>query len=150
MSSRQPSRPSRSSGRSPTRQVQPDDAAASAPTAAQATDQDAASKQGEQLKAVLMEMVGAELAAVSAAVKFWAGWADAAERYVEALSTELTKVNEGSQDTGALVGRLSDMTRSYLRSLVELPDVAVRQFNQELGNLPRPRTRPVRAARVKD
>jgi hypothetical protein len=108
------------------------------------------SKQTEQLREVLVEAARAEMAAMTAAVKFWGGWVEAADRYVQAVSGELSKMSEATEDTGELVGRLGDLTRAYLQSLADLPNMAVQTFNREIDKVARPMAKRVRAVRVKD
>lgn len=112
--------------------------------------QDVTPKQTEQLREVLVEAAQTQLAAITAAVRFWAGWTQSAEKYAQALSDELARINEEGKQTGDLVGRLSDLTREYLRNLTELPNAAVKHFNSELEKVGRPRSKRSRAARVKD
>lgn len=114
---------------------------------------EATGKQDEQVRDVLVEAAQAQLAAVTAAVKFWSGWAQSAEKYAQAVSDEvarISEVKEGGKQAGDIVGRMADLTREYLRNLTELPNVAVKHFNSELEKVGRPKTKRTRAARVKD
>jgi hypothetical protein len=106
------------------------------------------SKQSEQLRDVLVEAAQTQLAAITAAITFWSGWAQSAEKYAQTVSAELAKINEGAP-TGDLVGRLTDLTRAYVRNLTTLPTAAVAQFTNELDKVGKPKTRRTRAARVK-
>lgn len=103
-----------------------------------------------QVRDVLIEAARTQLAAVTAATRFWAGWAEVADKYAQGISDELARI-DAEGEAGDLVGRLSDLTREYLRDLSELPSVSVERFNSELEKIgaPKPGKR-TRAARAKD
>ena len=116
---------------------------ADAPAAAQP------SAQRDQLRDVLVEAARTELAAVSAGIKFWAAWVESADRYTRALDDELAKL-EQTGESGDLVGRISDLTREYLRNVTKLPSAAVSEFNSRLETIGKPKPKRTRAARVKE
>jgi hypothetical protein len=107
------------------------------------------SKQSDQLRGVVVEAARTQLAAVSAAVKFWSDWADSADKYTRAVNDELAKIEESGESTD-LVGRLSDLTREYVRNLTQLPTAVVRDFNAQLETIGKPKTKPKRVVKVKD
>jgi hypothetical protein len=107
------------------------------------------SAERDQLRGVLVEAARTELAAVSAAIKFWAAWAESADTFARALDDELAKV-EQSGDSSDVVGRVSDLTREYLRSITQLPSTAVKEFNARLETIGPAKPKRTRAARVKD
>jgi hypothetical protein len=106
--------------------------------------------QNDQIREVLLEGARAQLAATAAAMKFWSGWIESADRYTQALAGELTKVSEGEVEPNELIGRVTDLGREYLRDMSELPNAAVRHFNGELEKLGKPKAKRSRAARVKE
>lgn len=99
---------------------------------------------------MLVEAARTQLAAVTAATRFWAGWAEVVDKYAQGISDELARI-DAEDEPGDLAARLSDLTREYLRDLSELPSVSVKHFNSELEKIgaskPGKRTR---AARAKD
>ena len=97
---------------------------------------------------VLVEAARMQLVAIGAAIKFWARWAESAERYTRALDEQLVKLNDGSIDA---VARLADASRGYLRDLADLPKEALAQFNRDLERIsqPKPRSKRTRSARAK-
>ncbi len=109
------------------------------------------SKQTDQLRGVLVEAAQTQLAAVGAVIKFWAGWAESADKYTRAVNAELAKLEQRGE-TGDTVGRLSDLTREYLRNMTQLPSLAVKEFNSQLETIgkPKPKAKRTRAARAKD
>lgn len=107
------------------------------------------SKQGDQLRGVLVEAARTQLAAFTAGIKFWAGWVESADRYTRAINDELAKL-EQTGESADTVGRLSDLTREYLRSLTQLPSTAVKEFNTQLETIGKPKAKRARAARVKE
>jgi hypothetical protein len=92
------------------------------------------SKQSDQLRGALVEAARTQLAAVSAGIKFWAGWVESADKYTRALNDELAKLEE-SGDSTDMAGRLSDLTREYLRNMTQLPSTAVKEFNSQLETI---------------
>jgi hypothetical protein len=107
------------------------------------------SSQGDQLRGVLVEAARTQLAAVTAGIKFWADWAQSADKYTRALNAELAKLEEPG-DPGDVVGRLSDLTREYLRNMTQLPSSAFKEFNTQLETIGKPKPKRTRSARVKE
>ena len=105
--------------------------------------------QGDQLRGVLVEAARTQLAAVTAGVKFWTDWAQSADKYTRALNAELAKLEEPG-DPGDVVGRVSDLTREYLRNVTQLPSSAFKEFNAQLETIGKPKPKRTRAARVKE
>jgi hypothetical protein len=97
----------------------------------------------------MVEAARTQLAAATGAIRFWASWAESADKYVRAVNDELTRLEEGGE-TGDLVGRLSNVTREYLRNMSQLPSVAVKEFDNQLETIGKPKAKRTRAARVKD
>jgi hypothetical protein len=107
------------------------------------------SKQSDQLRGVLVEAARTQLAAVSAGIKFWAGWVESADKYTSALNDELAKL-EASGDSTDMVGRLSDLTREYLRNMTQLPSAAVKEFNSQLETIGKAKPKRARVAKTKE
>jgi hypothetical protein len=103
----------------------------------------------DAVRDVLVEAARTQLAAVTAATTFWAGWAEQANVYAKAVSDELSKLDAESGDTSDALGRISDLTREYLRDLTQLPTASVQHFNGQLEKIGKRTPRPARAARVK-
>ena len=98
---------------------------------------------------MLVEAARTQLAAVTAGIAFWAEWVKSADTYTRAVNAELAKL-EDSADSGDIVGRLSDLTREYLRNMTQLPSAAVKEFNSQLETIGKPKAKRTRAAKVKD
>jgi hypothetical protein len=107
-------------------------------------------EQGDRIREIVVEVARTELAAITAATAFWAGWVTAADKYASAIRKELAQIDSERGAASDLGGRLSDLTREYLRNVVELPTLAVNQFNSELEKVGPPKRKRTRAARVKD
>ena len=69
--------------------------------------------------------------------------------YAKAVGDELATLEASDGDQGELVGRISDLTRQYLRDLTELPTLSVQHFNSQLETIGKRTARRTRAARVK-
>jgi hypothetical protein len=108
------------------------------------------STQSEDIQRLMIEAARTQLAAISAATKFWAGWAESADKYSQAISDELAKISEGGTTSKDVVGRLADLTREYLRNLAELPNTALRQFSGEIEKISKPQAKRTRSAKAKD
>ena len=112
----------------------------------------ASERQSEQLRDLMIEVARTQLAAVTAAVKFWRGWVESADKYTQKISDELRRVSEKTEDSKQFVGRLADFSREYLREMSSLPTVAADHFANEIMKVSRPvgnpapkRSRKVRA-----
>ena len=101
------------------------------------------------MRDVLVEAARTQLAAVTAATTFWAGWAQVADKYAKNVSDELAKLEAEGGETGELLGRITDLTRDYLRELTDLPTASVQHFNAQLETIGKRSERRTRAARVK-
>ena len=106
-------------------------------------------EQSDSVRDILVEAARTQLAAVTAVTTFWAGWAEVAHTYALAVSDELAKLDGRDGDVDDLVGRISDLTREYLRNITEIPTTSVKHFNSQLEKIGRPASRRTRAARVK-
>ena len=104
----------------------------------------------DQIRELLVEAARTQLAAITAATKFWSGWVQAADRFAQGVSSELARIDGPDAPESDFVGRFTDLSRQYLRELTELPTASVNHFNRELEKIGRPRKRRTRAARVKD
>jgi len=105
----------------------------------------------------MIDAARTQMAAITAGISFWSGWVDAADRYATSLSAELASLEGGAGGPSDLTGRLTDLTRAYLRELTDLPAAAVKRFNTEMERIdtsplkpearakPAPRKRAVRA-----
>jgi hypothetical protein len=106
-------------------------------------------EQSDRVREVVMEVARTELAAITAATAFWAGWVAAADKYAAAISEELARIDDDPGAASDLGGCLSDPTREYLRNVIELPTLAVDRFNSQLEKIRPPMRKRTRAARVK-
>lgn len=95
-------------------------------------------KSSEEIREIMVEVARTQLAAVTAALKFWGGWVESAEKYTQKVSAELTRVSEGTDDSQQFVGRLTDFSREYLREMITLPTTAVDHFANEIEKISKP------------
>ena len=106
--------------------------------------------QTEQLQNIMVEVARTQLAAVTAALKFWGGWVESADKYAQKISAELEKVEEGGAIPQNFVGQLTDFSREYLREIITLPNAAVEHFATEVEKISKPPAKRVRKARAKE
>lgn len=121
----------------------PDPEATAGPAAAPADD----------IQDLVLQAAGTQLAAMSAFVRFWADWTVSADAYTRGLGDELARIRAG--DAADTVGRVSDLTQAYVRTVIALPTAAARHFVEEVergGRSPGGKERQgarTRAARAK-
>src|ERR1017187_4065554 len=108
------------------------------------------STQSEELQSIIVEVARAELAAVTAALKFWGGWVQSADKYARKISSELDKVSEGGAISKNFAGQLTDFSREYLREIITLPNLAVEHFASEVEKISKPSPNRTRKARAKE
>ncbi len=94
----------------------------------------------------MIEVARTELAAVTAALKFWRGWVESADRYTQKISAELAGISEGTDDVQKFAGRLTDFSREYFREMMSLPTVAVNHFASEVEKISKSGGKPVPGA----
>jgi hypothetical protein len=99
--------------------------------------QTASAKTSEEVREIMVEVARTQLAAVTAALKFWGGWVESANRYTEKISAELTRISQG-EHSEKFVGSLLDSSREYLREMIALPDLAVDHFTSEVEKISKP------------
>jgi hypothetical protein len=102
--------------------------------AARATNRDAVSE-------LIAHGAQIQLASITAASKFFADWAQSADRYAQAISDELLGRLHGETNSSELVGRIATLSNQHLRDVTALPNAAVSRFNKELAKTPTSRTR---------
>ena len=89
--------------------------------------------QAETGRDVLRQLARIQLASIAAASKFFAGWAQSTDHYVQAVSAELRARIQGETERTELGAHLATASTEHLQELTALPNVAVRQFNRELA-----------------
>ncbi len=102
--------------------------------------------QANAVREVLMHVARIQLASITATSRFFAGWAQSAERYTQALSDELLDRVHGETAPSELIGRLASVSSLHLRELTALPNAAVSHFNNQLTKPAKTRKRTRRAA----
>jgi hypothetical protein len=106
----------------------------------------------EQTDAVVDVMLRAghvQVAAMTAASRFLSSWAQSADRYAQALGTEVCDLLEGRVPSDQAATRFADAAAAYLRELTELPAEAVKHFNEQIAKEPRNKGPRARRARAK-
>ncbi len=105
--------------------------------------------QTDEIRQVAVAAARTQLAAISAAITFWAGWVESAGRYTNGLGKELAAIEDGTVSSDDVVRRLTGLSREYLRELSDLPRSSVKQFTAELEKISQPTAKRTRTARAK-
>jgi hypothetical protein len=95
----------------------------------------------EEVRELIAHGARIQLASLTAASKFLAGWAQAADRYAQAISDEVLGRVQGGTTSSELVARLAAVSSEHLREVTALPNDAVKHFNNKLTTKPEPRKR---------
>ena len=74
-----------------------------------------------------------QVAALTAAGKPLAAWANAADRLAQAVRDELLRRVDGETDWGELIVRVASATNLHLRELTTLPSAAADHFDTRLA-----------------
>jgi hypothetical protein len=120
------------------------------------TDQstETTASQANDIQEIVLRAATTQVAAMSALVRFWLSWAEAADTYTKGLSAELLQIGS-DRTSNETVGRVTDLTREYVRRISDLPVATARNFLAEVessataqGGTPKQHNR-ARAARVK-
>jgi hypothetical protein len=100
----------------------------------------------DAVRELVVHATRVQLATLTAISKLFAGWAQSADRYAQAVSDELLSRAHGETAPGELVGRLATVSSRHLREVTGLPTEAVTHFNSELAKATKPdaRRRPSR------
>src|SRR5262249_882362 len=98
-------------------------------------------RQNDAVRDLVAHAARIQLASLTAASKFLSDWAQAADRYAQAISDELLGRIRGETESGELLRRLAPASSQHLRELTTLPNHAVNHFNKELAKKPKPRKR---------
>jgi hypothetical protein len=88
--------------------------------------------QTERPRDLMLQVARIQLASITAASRFLAGWAQSADRYVQAISDELRARVQGEKASTELAAGLATVSTEHLHELTALPNIAVRHFNREL------------------
>jgi hypothetical protein len=106
-------------------------------------------KRSEALRELFLHATRVQLATVTSISTFVVGWAQAADRYAQAVSDELLSRAQGETESHELVGRLATVSSAHLRDVTALPTEAVSHFNSELARREEAEPRKPKAARRK-
>ena len=90
----------------------------------------------QALTALVRHGARAQIAAFAAAGKTLAGWAQAADRYAQAVGDELVRRVDGETDSAELLARFTAATGVHLRELTALPRAAADHFDTRLSRVP--------------
>ena len=107
------------------------------------------SGQTDALVDVMLRAGHMQVAAMTAASRLLSSWAATADRYAQALGTEICDLIEGRTPADQAPSRFADATSGYLRELTELPAEASRHFEEQIAKEPRNRAPRARRARAK-
>jgi hypothetical protein len=100
----------------------------------------------EAVRELFVYSTRVQLATLTSLSKLVVGWAQAADRYAQAISDELLGRARGETAPHELIGRLAVVSSRHLREVSGLPTDAVNHFNNELANGTRQRRKSRRTS----
>jgi hypothetical protein len=89
----------------------------------------------DALTAVACHAARIQIAALTTVGTLVAGWAHAADRFVQAVGDELLRRVEGETDSGELIVGVATATNAHLRELAVLPTAAADHFGTRLSRV---------------
>ena len=93
----------------------------------------------EKMKADFSKMdpniVETNLALTRAALSSWKEWVEVVSHYTEQTATGMVEISRDPSRTAGIIGKLTDANREYMRRLIELPQSAVRRYQEELRKM---------------
>jgi hypothetical protein len=98
----------------------------------------------------MIETARVQFASLNAGIVFWSGWLQSASRFAQTLNTELSNLGKEGTDTDAMLSKITDSSREFLRNVSELPESAAIRFKKDVAAATARRTARTRAARAKD
>lgn len=107
------------------------------------------SAQTDAVVDVMLRAGHTQVAAMTAASRLLSSWAATADRYAQALGTEICDLLEGRTPTDEAASRFADAASAYLRELTELPGEASKHFDEQIAKEPRNQAPRARRARAK-
>jgi hypothetical protein len=90
----------------------------------------------QALAALARSAARTQIAACSAAVTSFAGWARAIDQLAQAVGDDLLRRIENETDSAELVAGVTKATSSHLRDLAALPRIATEHFDARLARVP--------------
>lgn len=90
----------------------------------------------EAVTAIARESARIQLAALAAAGKVLAGWAQAADRLAHAVGDELLRRVDGETDSRELIVGVASATAVHLHELAALPSAAANRFDTRFSRAP--------------
>jgi hypothetical protein len=97
-----------------------------------------------------LESARVQFAALNAGIVYWSGWLQSTSKLAEAMSEQMMLLSQEGSDANKVVGKMTDLSRQYLRSLTELPNEAVARFNADVAKKAGSPNARKRAGRAKD
>lgn len=85
------------------------------------------------IRALLIETVRVQLAALNAGIAFWTGWVESASEFAQTAKKELMALSDNRAQAYEVLSRITDSSRKYLDTMTELPERAIVRFRQDLG-----------------
>ena len=104
----------------------------------------------QEVRQLMIEAAKVQVAALNAGITFWSSWVESASKFAKSLNSELINLGKDTVQSDEAIGKLTDLSREYLRKMTELPGAAVGQFDAEVGKAIEPKKAPSRAARAKE
>lgn len=93
------------------------------------------SDRNAEVREVLIDAVEVQLAAIKAAVSFWAEWAERASGFVSTAARSLDAMRAPDKNPRDVLLEVIDVGRESMRTMTELPRHAATRFIDELEEI---------------
>jgi hypothetical protein len=110
----------------------------------------ATNKSIDDVREIMLETARIQFATLNAGIVFWGGWVESASKTAQAIGDQLSLVGREGSDTDKILGKITDLSRAYLRQITELPSAAVSRFNSDLKAAGGAKASRRRSARTKE
>ncbi|MHC4196878.1 MAG: hypothetical protein ACYSRP_03065 [Planctomycetota bacterium] len=94
--------------------------------------------QTSDIREILKDTVEVQLAGLIAGATFWREWANHASKYTEVASKGLANIISNPSKSDQVLSEITDAGQEYMRTMNELPQIAVSKFKEEFKNIRQP------------
>lgn len=91
------------------------------------------SDRSDEIRAIMIETLEVQLAALRSGITFWTEWANRTSEYTEVASRGLSDINTHPEDTDRVLSEIIEAGSTYFRKMNEIPQASFSKFTDELA-----------------